>query len=243
MAEPRPVLFVGDIQGCAAELAALLDKAEFRAGSHRLLPLGDTINRGPDAPGVLRRLRDHGAEPILGNHERNLLERAANGGPGPQAVAERSALLQLERAGMLGEALDWIAGWPLFRESPDWIAVHAGLHPRLSPARTDPAFLTLVRYCDAQGNRPAEPDGELTAPPPGFLPWDDFYRGSRTVVFGHWALRGLVWTPRLRGLDTGCVYGGSLSAWWWPADRLVQVPSAQPRLADRPPPPNWQVRP
>jgi hypothetical protein len=242
MADPRPILFVGDIQGCAAELAALLEAAGFRAGEHRLLPIGDTINRGPDAPGVLQLLRDNGAEPIQGNHERNLLERAAHGGPGPKAVEERSALLQLERAGMLAEALDWIATWPLFREGPDWIAVHAGLHPTLPPERTDPAFLTLVRYCDAQGNRPAEPDGQLTEAPPGYQPWDAFYQGTRTVVFGHWALRGLVWQGRLRGLDTGCVYGGSLSGCWWPAHRLVQVPSRQPRLPDRPPPPSWQVR-
>lgn len=242
MADPRPILFVGDIQGCAAELRDLLAVAGFRPGEHRLLPIGDTVNRGPDAPGVVRLLRDHGAEPILGNHERNLLGRAAKVGPGPKAVAERSALLQLERAGMLAEVLDWIAEWPLYREGADWIAVHAGLHPILPPSRTDPEFLTLVRYCDAQGNRPAEPDGQLTAAPPGFQPWDAFYRGTRTVVFGHWAMRGLVWQPRLRGLDTGCVYGGSLSGWWWPDDRLVQVPSRQPRPADRPPPPSRQVR-
>ena len=242
MADPRHILFIGDIQGCAAELRNLLEAAAFRPGEHRLLPIGDTVNRGPDASGVLRLLRDNGAEPIQGNHERNLLHRAANGGPGAEAVAERSALLQLERAHMLAEALDWIGEWPLFREGPDWIAVHAGLHPTLPPARTTADFLTLVRYCDAQGHRPAEPDGQLTAPPPGFQPWDAFYQGTRTVVFGHWALRGLVWQPRLRGLDTGCVYGGCLSGWWWPTDRLVQVPSAQARVLARPPTPSWRVR-
>ena len=44
------------------------------------------------------------------------------------------------------------------------------------------------------------------------------------VVFGHWARRGLVIQPRLRGLDTGCVYGGRLTAWIVEENRLVQVP-------------------
>jgi hypothetical protein len=118
--------------------------------------------------------------------------------------------------------------WPLFRQGEDWIVVHAGLHPRLAPGETDPAFLTEVRFCTAEGRRPDEPDGKLAAPPAGFLPWYDFYQGARTVIFGHWARQGLLLRGWLRGLDTGCVYGGPLTGLWWPEDRIVQVPSRQP---------------
>ena len=52
----------------------------------------------------------------------------------------------------------------------------------------------------------------LSGPPPPFRPWDDFYQGSKRVVFGHWARRGLVVRPQCIGLDTGCVWGGSLAA-------------------------------
>jgi len=122
----------------------------------------------------------------------------------------------------------------------DLVAVHAGVHPcwadlpavaaALNAAvgahvhqQTDEriAFATEVRYCDSRGRRPLQDEPPPSAP---FRPWDDFYTGSRTVVFGHWAQRGLVNKARLRGLDTGCVYGGALTAWIAEEDRLVQVP-------------------
>ena len=64
------------------------------------------------------------------------------------------------------------------------------------------------------------PGGVATTGPP-FRPWDDFYRGSKRVVFGHWARRGLVVRPQCVGLDTGCVYGGQLSAWIAEDDRVL----------------------
>lgn len=221
--DDRAILFVGDIQGCARELEAVLSRAAFRPGVHRLLPVGDTINRGPDAAAVLECLRTCRAEPILGNHERALLQIRETGIVPRWAQQARSAYEQLSRAGQWEAAMDEIATWPLVREGADWIAVHAGLHPCQAPKDTEPSFLTEVRWCDSQGRRPAAvPMGQL-ADPPGYRPWYAFYRGQRTVVFGHWAQRGLVLETRVRGLDTGCVYGGRLTALWWPEDRLVQV--------------------
>jgi bis(5'-nucleosyl)-tetraphosphatase (symmetrical) len=223
----EPILFVGDIQGCAEELRRLLKASGFKTGRHRLIPVGDTINRGPDAPGVLRALREAGAEPILGNHERHVLA-VVEGREEGDWKREGSALTQLRDAKELERAAEWIASWPLYREGSDWIVVHAGLHPKRDPEDTDPGFLTEVRYCNAKGKRPKRADGKLTEPPPGFKPWYEFYRDLRTVVFGHWARLGLLVRERLRGLDTGCVYGGSLTGLWWPEDRLVYEPSQQP---------------
>jgi bis(5'-nucleosyl)-tetraphosphatase (symmetrical) len=83
-----------------------------------------------------------------------------------------------------------------------------------------------VRFCDARGRRPARDD---PPPPPPFLPWFEQPRawdpGGRTIVFGHWAQRGLVLAPGLRGLDTGCVWGGRLTAWIAEEDRCVDVPA------------------
>jgi bis(5'-nucleosyl)-tetraphosphatase (symmetrical) len=129
---------------------------------------------------------------------------------------------------------------PVLLVEDDLVVVHAGLNPlwmdlgstAAALARAVPehlngtrnaqiAFATEVRYCDAAGRRPPQDD-----PPPGppFMPWDHWLRDSRTVVFGHWARRGLVTGARVRGLDSGCVYGGALSAWIAEEDRLVQVP-------------------
>lgn len=90
----------------------------------------------------------------------------------------------------------------------------------------DVAFATRVRYCDAAGERPAQdwpPPAEPFAP--WYAHWVARHGTERTVAFGHWARQGLVERPGVRGLDTGCVWGGSLTAWIAEEDRLVQVPA------------------
>ena len=221
--DEAPILFVGDIQGCAAELARLLERAGFQASRHRLLPLGDTVNRGPDAPGVVRLLRETGALPLVGNHERALLALREDAPLPAWAKGPGSAIGQLREAGLWEETRDWIATWPLLARGPGWIAVHAGLHPRLNPEATPAEFLTTVRWCNAQGDVPEDGAAKNLDAPQGFSPWHVFYSGAATVVFGHWARQGLFLRERLRGLDTGCVYGRQLTGLWWPEDRLVQV--------------------
>lgn len=234
--DDRPVFFVGDIHGCAIELELLLERAGFRPATHRLLPVGDTINRGPDAPGVLDRLEQAAAEPILGNHERALIEIHYSGYVPPWAESPRSAYAQLTAAGRWEAEIRRIALWPYWREGAgregaDWIAVHAGHHPIRRPADTHPGFLTEVRFCDEVGGLPGHaPNGAIDSvpkgaldPPEGFRPWYDHYTGKKTVIFGHWARRGLVREEKSRGLDTGCVYGGRLTGLWWPEDKVVQV--------------------
>ena len=87
-------------------------------------------------------------------------------------------------------------------------------------------FAVRVRHCTRDGELPAE---DAPPPPVPFQPWFAWYdparHGNRTVAFGHWAQRGLVQGPHLRGLDTGCVWGGRLTAWVVEEDRLVSVPA------------------
>lgn len=223
----RPILFVGDIQGCSGELALLLEQAGFRPKEHRLIPVGDTINRGPDASGVLDLLERMSAEPILGNHELALLGVWRRRAVPDWAQGPQSAFTQLDAQGCWDRRMVEISTWPEIREGAGWIAVHAGLHPTLSPKATDPWFLTGVRYCDEAG-RMCRPTSEAPLQlPPGCRPWFEHYQGDRTVIFGHWAKRGLVREGRVRGLDSGCVYGRQLSGLWWPEDRLVQVQALQ----------------
>jgi bis(5'-nucleosyl)-tetraphosphatase (symmetrical) len=228
VADDAEILFVGDIQGCARELARLLDRAGFNPAKHRLLPLGDTINRGPDAAGVLRLLQETHALPIVGNHERRLLELQGIAKVPAWAEAPSSAYVQLQRAEKWETACAWMRTWPIIAQGPGWIAVHAGLHPLTPPAQTSPEFLTTVRCCTATGDLPPADAAKGRNPPAGYSPWHEFYRGEEMVFFGHWAAQGLWLRDRVRGLDSGCVYGRQLSAVWWPEDRLVQVDAAQP---------------
>lgn len=230
----RRRVFVGDVQGCRVELEELLHAAGFDPGRDELHPVGDLVNRGPDSLGVLRLARGLGAGGVLGNHDLHLLRVAARRKDAKPGDTIGDVLGASDRA----ELLSWLAARPFVRVWPDVLLVHAGLDPRwndpvavlagVDPLERNPAaeFATEVRYCTAGGARPPEDD-----PPPGppFRPWFEFYpppsAPRRTVVFGHWSARGLVRKPLLRGLDTGCVWGGKLSAWIAEEDRLVQVPA------------------
>ena len=197
-------IFVGDIQGCSAQLAALLDATGFVRGRDQLVPVGDMVNKGPDSPGVLDLLMRIDARPVLGNHDLHWLDK----GKGDAAQ------------------LAWLRSQPAVRIYDDLVAVHAGLHPDWGEDRlaaltaAEVHYAVNVRYCDASG---AQPERDWPPPGPPYRPWDDFYRGSKRVVFGHWARRGLVVRPHCIGLDTGCVYGGELTAWIAEEDRLVAV--------------------
>lgn len=199
-------IFVGDIQGCCAELARLLALVEFKPGIDTLYPVGDLVRKGPDSPGVLSLLMDIDAQPVLGNHDLRYLERGEASDP----AHER-----------------WLRDQPIVRVLQDVIVVHAGLHPAWTDeqylnlvSREDVDFAVSVRYCDSDGNRP---DSDWPEPPLPFQPWYEFYQGTRRVVFGHWARQGLIRTDNVIGLDTGCCYGKQLTAWIAEEDRIVQV--------------------
>ena len=68
-------IFVGDIQGCREQLEQLLSAVGFVAGTDRLIPVGDLVNKGPDSEGVLDLAIKLNAEPVLGNHDLSWLAK------------------------------------------------------------------------------------------------------------------------------------------------------------------------
>ena len=235
-------IFIGDIQGCRDELQELLAALQFYPARDELHPVGDLVNRGPDNVGTLRLLRDLGARGVLGNHDLHLLRIAA----GKRRVGDSDTIQDVLDAPDRDELLLWLADRPFVEVWDDVLCIHAGVSPawgdpRRALAGSDPLepdesarFATLVRYCDPSGRLPASEEAAEQLP---FRPWFDYPRspevGERTVVYGHWAAMGLVLRPALRGLDSGCVWGNTLTAWIAEEDRIVQVPSQQPvRLSD-----------
>ncbi|MCC7015212.1 MAG: metallophosphoesterase [Planctomycetes bacterium] len=230
-------IFVGDIQGCRVELERLLEKLAFDPARDELQPVGDLVNRGPDSLGALRVLRALGAGGVLGNHDVHLLRVAA----GKRALREGDTIEGVLHAPDRGELLAWLASLPFVRKWDDVWLVHAALHPAwadpeaelrgLDPLELDARidFATRARYTARDGTQ-AQTDPPPTGQP--FRPWFEHWFDSRvgdkrTVVYGHWARMNLVLRSRLRGLDTGCVWGGKLSAWIAEEDRIVQVDAAQ----------------
>ncbi len=243
---------VGDLQGCARELDMLLQQIRFDPARDELWAVGDLINRGPDSLATLRLWRDVGGRGVIGNHEIYALGVHAGRWPRKSdtleelfASAEVDELLGLLRS---LPALEFLAGDDAGVRDV-WL-VHAGLHPQwhdlhalaaeLEARPHDDAWLdsdevsfaTRVRCCTVLGER-TRFDGHPRDCPPPHRPWDEFYdervagidRPAR-VLHGHWAWRGHYRNTHVIGLDSGCVYGGPLTAWCMEEDRVVQVPSA-----------------
>lgn len=164
--------------------------------------VGDLLNKGPDSRGVLDWLRANGAKAILGNHEWKFLSYLD--APEEQRTSKARSLLaafedELRTYG------DWIASWPLWMEWPDLLAVHAGLQPGVPRLEEMPRkILMTIRTWDGEGK-----DLDHLGDPA----WYEVAKWPVPVVFGHWAAGGLVDRPGCKGLDTGCVYGGRLTAW------------------------------
>jgi bis(5'-nucleosyl)-tetraphosphatase (symmetrical) len=237
---------VGDIQGCAREFERLLQAIRFDPREDDLWSLGDLINRGPDSLEVLRIWRSIGGRSLIGNHEINTL--LALSGRRPRKMGR---LAELFRAPDVDELMAQLRNLPVLvhlpavERGPDAWIVHAGLDPRWTDLhgtsallntgphdddwleRADVRFATGVRCCTEDGEQ-CEHSGPPEECPPPYRPWDALYRGETLVVHGHWAMRGYYRTARTMGLDSGCVYGGSLTAWCQEEDRIVQIPSRHP---------------
>lgn len=204
-------VIVGDIHGCLAELRALLGDLCFEPGHDRLVSVGDLVGKGPDGAGVVRFFREGGHLAVLGNHDDRLL--AWRTGRDPRPLAERHAA----HAAALSEAdWAWLAALPLSLELPELgvVVVHAGLVPGVPLAAQRRKDVLTMRTLRADGTAsPRLEDG---------VPWASRWRGPERVVFGHDAITGLQRWPHAIGLDTGCCYGGHLSALVLPEHRVVQ---------------------
>ena len=208
---------IGDVHGCLDELEDLLELAGFERDSDQLIFLGDLINRGPDSLGVLELVHELGADCLLGNHERGFLRFLKKG---DKHLSEFAWLKQ-----QMGKRLPfwkkWMEDLPLFIrvegvEQDGLIVVHAGLVPGQPPELTDQGILTNIREWDG-------PAGDVNFLTP--TPWFEKYHDPVMVVFGHWAQKGFVARDNVIGLDTGCVWGGNLTAFSMPDRTLFQVPA------------------
>lgn len=195
-------LIVGDVHGCAQELADLVA----RAAPDRVLLVGDLFTKGPDPVGVWALIQEHRMQSVLGNHDELVLKAWERGElPAVRALRARCP-----------EVRAWLAERPLFHLEPGLVVVHAGLHPHHGVGGTSRVRATnMRRFPD---------DRDLGNP----FWYDAGWSGPETVVFGHDARRGLVRRERAGrpvavGLDSGCVYGRQLTGWIVEEDQLFAV--------------------
>ncbi|HVY49562.1 MAG TPA: metallophosphoesterase family protein, partial [Minicystis sp.] len=201
-------VIVGDLHACKNELLALLDWIGF-GQDDRLVCVGDLIVRGPFPRGTLDLLAALGARAVRGNHEDKLLRHVADPSR-PIGEQHRAALARLRR-----RHVAFLKRLPLWLDLPEHgvRVVHAGLVPGVPIEEQDPNTLMYVRALGPGGEpleHRAEPRG-AGARVERVL-WGSAYEGPPHVVFGHNAMPEPQLHAWATGIDTGCVYGGRLTA-------------------------------
>ncbi|MFE9993046.1 polynucleotide kinase-phosphatase [Streptomyces sp. NPDC005381] len=225
-----PFDIVGDIHGCAAELETLLGKLGYVDGAHpegrTAVFVGDLVDRGPDTPGVLRRVMSMvgsgDALCVPGNHE-NKLGRYLKGRKvqHTHGLAETIEQLDAQSDAFRSSVREFVDGLVshYVLDGGRLVVCHAGL-PEKYHGRTSGRVRSHALYGDTTG----ETD-EFGLPVR--YPWAEDYRGRAAVVYGHTPVPTATWLNNTICLDTGAVFGGKLTALRWPERELVDVPAEQ----------------
>ena len=203
-APPGRLIFIGDIHGCSDELVEMLDRLA-PSSSDAVVSVGDIVTKGPAPDRCLDLWRERGFLAVKGNNEIKLLERAR-------------PLLRLfarDRVLRRGDLLRYIESWPIVIDFPSIAitAVHGGFLPqmRVTPEVVERAKeIVELRWIRRK-------NGEWKPVPKnrrknGDVLWSEKWKGDRFVVYGHTPVREPKFDARALGLDTGCVYGGTLTA-------------------------------
>src|SRR3954471_17811608 len=238
--ETGPFDVIGDIHGCRTELETLLadlgyvveydDERRAVGARHperrRVIFVGDLVDRGPDTPGVLRlamgMVAAGDAFCVPGNHENKLL-RAMRGRNVQitHGLAESLAQLDKESAEFRNEVEEFLDGLisHYVLDEGKLVVAHAGITERYI-GRASGRVRSFCLYGDTTG----ETD-EFGLPVR--YPWANDYRGNAVVLYGHTPVPTPEWINNTLCLDTGCVFGGRLTALRYPERDLVSVPAAE----------------
>ena len=242
--EPGPFDIIGDVHGCFDELVALLERLEYRitqprtdgggdrsfSVSHpqgrKAVFVGDLVDRGPGVANVLRlvmsMVADGTALCVAGNHESKLVRKLK--GQNVQlshGLAESLAQLELETPEFREQATKFMDGLisHYVLDGGNLVVAHAGMKEEYQ-GRASARVRDFCLYGETTGETdewglPVRAD------------WAAGYRGQATVVYGHTPVAEPTWLNRTINVDTGCVFGGRLTALRYPENELVSVPAAR----------------
>jgi protein phosphatase len=228
--EHGPFDLIGDVHGCRSELETLLDRLGYEldtprhAQQRKVVFLGDLVDRGPDIPGVLRLVMKLVAAGVAlcvpGNHDMKLLKklrgRDVQISHGLAASLEQLAREPPEFVAQVTEFLDGLVSHYVLDDGK-LVVAHAGMKESMQ-GRGSGKVRDFALY------------GETTGETDAFgLPvrynWAAEYRGKALVVYGHTPVEEPEWLNGTIDIDTGCVFGGRLTALRYPEKELVSVPA------------------
>jgi len=240
--EPGPFDIIGDVHGCVAELESLLERLGYKVSwesaagerqvrvvsplGRKLVLVGDLVDRGPRSPDVLRiamaAVESAAGLVIQGNHD-NKLWRWLDGrnvkiGPGLQECINQ---LSRETDAFKAKSKAFLYELPshYWLDAGRLTVAHAGLKEEMI-GRCSPAERGFALY--------GQTSGELDEfGLPVRADWAAGYRGAAAIVYGHTPVLEAEWVNNTICIDTGCVFGGKLTALRWPEKQLVSVPAAR----------------
>jgi protein phosphatase len=234
--EHGPFDIIGDVHGCFAELVALLRELGWQVSEEELTArhpegrqavfLGDLVDRGPAVAAVIRlvmsMVESGAALCVPGNHDIKLV-RALRGRDVKLAHGLAESLAQLEDEpgefkGHAAEFLDKLVSHFVLDDG-NLVVAHAGMRERFQ-GRASRRVRDFALF------------GETTGETDEFglsvrYDWAQEYRGHAIVAYGHTPVPEAVWVNGTINIDTGCVFGGRLTALRYPERELVSVPALQ----------------
>jgi protein phosphatase len=236
-----PFDIIGDIHGCYDETIELLEKLGYtiaqvddnstnygievtHSAQRQVIFLGDLVDRGPNSPAVLKlvmsMVRSGIALCVPGNHDIKLQKKL--NGKNVQlkhGLAETMEQLEAETDEFKAEVREFIYSLisHYILDDGKLAVAHAGIKEEMQ-GRGSGAVRSFCLY------------GETTGEIDEFgLPvrynWASEYRGKAKVVYGHTPVPTAEWFNKTIDIDTGCVFGGSLTALRYPEQELVAVPA------------------
>ncbi len=235
-ADHGPFDIIGDVHGCHAELGELLRELGYQLAAdgvtatppdgRRAVFVGDYGDRGPDTPGVLKlvmSMADAGTAICLpGNHDVKLV-RKLKGRDVQITHGLGETLEQLEREPdefreQARDFLDKLVSHVVLDDGK-LVVAHAGMKEAYQ-GRSSGRVRDFALFGETTG------ETDLFGLPVR-LAWAADYRGNAAVVYGHTPVREAQWLNNTINIDTGCVFGGRLTALRWPERELVSVPASR----------------
>jgi protein phosphatase len=231
-----PFDIIGDVHGCYEELTALLGQLGYRIegeqGGPKVVPsdgrravfVGDLVDRGPKIPEVLRlvmkMVEDGTAFCVPGNHDMKLM-RKLKGRDVQLTHGLADSIEQIERETpefkqSVIKFLDELVSHYVFDDGK-LVVAHAGMKEEMQGRGSG-----KVRDFALYGETTGETDEYGL---PVRYNWAAEYRGKAMVVYGHTPVAEPEWLNRTINIDTGCVFGGKLTALRYPEKELVSVPA------------------
>lgn len=233
MSKKERTIIISDIHGCLDEFNQLLLKLQYDQETDRLILGGDLVDRGPLSAEVVRRAREMDLECVLGNHDQKVIKWfRAQGSAQEQFHQGKDYYRQFS-----DQDINYIAQMPLWIKLPEHnaIVIHAGLRSGIPLEKQDRQDLLYLRYCDSdQKFISLKKIHKLGKKEADAHFWTEFGSFNCNIIYGH----NVNSMENIRidryqdgtaayGIDTGCCFGGKLTALILETKEVVQVQAKQ----------------